>query len=206
MRQFLVFALLLGFPSLMLGGQKEYPLTLALLETKQSSHDGGVRQIALTSIVEASDGNTYEIERIPGAGRNFLSGMGEGMQANAGILTVTYSGCGMQPGTYQARWDKGRLKLLVHNSKGKPKEMTFSILSSCPTQPPDARTKVTISSNPASGEIELDGSFVGSTPSSIEVLPGEHTIKITKTGHKPWERKIRTTGGEVNVAAELEPN
>jgi hypothetical protein len=61
-----------------------------------------------------------------------------------------------------------------------------------------------ISSNPAGADIELDGSFIGSTPSSVTISAGDHTAKITKKGYEPWERKIRTTGGRVSIVAELE--
>jgi PEGA domain len=54
-------------------------------------------------------------------------------------------------------------------------------------------------------DIGLDGSFVGQTLSSVLALPGDHYIKIMKTGYKPWEPTIRTSGGEVTVFAELDP-
>ena len=46
--------------------------------------------------------------------------------------------------------------------------------------------------------------IAGSTPSSEAIAPGEHTIKITKSGYKPWERKMKTTVGHITVAAQLE--
>lgn len=67
-----------------------------------------------------------------------------------------------------------------------------------------AASKIAISSTPASADIELDGSFVGNTPSEIDVAPGEHTLTISKSGFKPWERKFKATGGNVNINAELE--
>jgi hypothetical protein len=36
----------------------------------------------------------------------------------------------VQPGTYQARWDKGKFKVLMRNAKGNAKEVTFAVLSS----------------------------------------------------------------------------
>jgi hypothetical protein len=127
------------------------------------------------------------------------------MQAQAGTLTTTYSGCEMHPGTYQARWDNGRLKLLIHTSKAKEKELAFGVVTSRPTKVLAASpTTLNISSNPPNAEIDLDGSFVGSTTSTIPVGFGEHIIKITKKGYKPWERKISTVGGEVKVTADLE--
>jgi hypothetical protein len=67
-----------------------------------------------------------------------------------------------------------------------------------------AGAKLDISSDPAGADIEVDGNFMGSTPSSIELPAGEHTIRIQKSGYKTWERKMRTTGGEVKLNAELE--
>ena len=64
--------------------------------------------------------------------------------------------------------------------------------------------KLEISSEPAGADIEVDGNFMGSTPSSIDVPAGDHTISIKKSGYKTWERKMRTTGGDVKLNAELE--
>jgi hypothetical protein len=51
----------------------------------------------------------------------------------------------------------------------------------------------------------LDGSFVGNTPSEISIAEGEHIVQLTKVGFKPWERKIKTTGGStIHIEAELE--
>jgi len=50
----------------------------------------------------------------------------------------------------------------------------------------------------------LDGGYVGSTPSTIDVAAGDHTIAMNKHGYKVWERRIKVNGGKINVAAELE--
>src|ERR1019366_3957834 len=52
--------------------------------------------------------------------------------------------------------------------------------------------------------IELDGSFSGDTPSAITVAPGEHTIRISKARYKSWERKMKTTSGNIKIVADLE--
>ena len=46
--------------------------------------------------------------------------------------------------------------------------------------------------------------MLGVLLSSEAIVPGEHTIKITKSGYKTWERKMKTTVGHINVAAQLE--
>jgi hypothetical protein len=66
----------------------------------------------------------------------------------------------------------------------------------------DAQLEVT--STPGGADVELDGSFVGNTPSSIGVSPGDHTITVKKSGCKTWERKIKVSSGKVNISAELD--
>jgi len=64
--------------------------------------------------------------------------------------------------------------------------------------------KLRLESDPAGADIEIDGSFVGNTPSGVDVATGEHSIAIKKAGYETWERKLRVTGGDINLSAELE--
>ena len=52
-------------------------------------------------------------------------------------------------------------------------------------------------------DIELDGKFVGNTPTQIEVPPGDHTLVITKDGCLPWEKKLHVMAGAVTINAQL---
>jgi hypothetical protein len=70
--------------------------------------------------------------------------------------------------------------------------------------PAATSAQIAVTSNPPGADIELDGTFVGNTPSTVGVAPGDHTIRVTKSGYKMWERKIRVSGGTISVAAELE--
>lgn len=63
--------------------------------------------------------------------------------------------------------------------------------------------RVQIASTPAGADIEVDGAFVGSTPSSVNLSPGEHTIVVKKNGYDTWQRKLKILGGEVSLNAEL---
>jgi hypothetical protein len=65
-------------------------------------------------------------------------------------------------------------------------------------------TMVTISSTPSSADVEVDGKFVGNTPSSSALQPGEHSVRVTKKGFKTWERKLTVSGGTATLNAELE--
>ena len=65
-------------------------------------------------------------------------------------------------------------------------------------------TKINISSIPAGADIEINGNFVGNTPSGIEVSPGIQQLRITKKGFHEWNRQIKVTAGSINVEAEME--
>jgi hypothetical protein len=71
--------------------------------------------------------------------------------------------------------------------------------------PESPKSILDISSTPAGAEIEIDGTFVGNTPSSIEVPPGEHRVSISKKGFDSWQRTIKVMPGHPTIAAELVP-
>lgn len=64
---------------------------------------------------------------------------------------------------------------------------------------------VIVKSNPPGREVTLDGRFVGSTPSTLQLKPGDHTIVVEKEGFIVWKRTLTVrSGGIVNVDARLE--
>ena len=68
-----------------------------------------------------------------------------------------------------------------------------------------ASAKVQIESTPPGADIEVDGSYAGSTPSDVQVLEGDHTVVVKKVGFKNWERKLKASAGSsVRLSAELE--
>jgi len=65
--------------------------------------------------------------------------------------------------------------------------------------------KLQLESNPTGADIEIDGSFIGNTPSDVQVAEGDHTVTVKKTGYKDWERKLKVSAGSsVHLDAELE--
>ena len=70
---------------------------------------------------------------------------------------------------------------------------------------PVSSALIEIVSTPPGGDIEIDGKFVGSTPSSINVNAGDHDIAVKKAGFTDWNRKINVSTGHVNISAELTP-
>ncbi|MGB8916237.1 MAG: PEGA domain-containing protein [Candidatus Sulfotelmatobacter sp.] len=67
-----------------------------------------------------------------------------------------------------------------------------------------SETTAEISSDPAGADIEIDGSFVGSTPSSVGIAAGQHTVRVSKVGYKQWERTLRGSTGNIKISAALE--
>ena len=78
--------------------------------------------------------------------------------------------------------------------------------SGAPATAANTAARLNIRSEPETADIEIDGNFVGNTPSSLDLLPGDHNVVIKKSGYKNWERKLKVVGGEVNLRAELEKN
>jgi hypothetical protein len=52
------------------------------------------------------------------------------------------------------------------------------------------RGRLVVGSEPAGAEIYIDGVFDSSTPSTLQLPPGEHLIKISRPGYQNWERRI----------------
>lgn len=61
-----------------------------------------------------------------------------------------------------------------------------------------------VASTPDGADIEIDGNFMGSTPSSLQLEAGEHVVAVKKAGYKAWERKMKVVGGDVSIKADLE--
>lgn len=68
-----------------------------------------------------------------------------------------------------------------------------------------ANVLLDIVSTPPGADIEIDGKFVGSTPSSVDVAPGEHDVAVKKSGFAVWGRKVSVSSGHININAELAP-
>lgn len=78
-------------------------------------------------------------------------------------------------------------------------------ITSAPAPASTEQAHLQLTSTPDGADIEIDGSFVGNTPSTIGVVTGQHKITVTKTGFNPWERTITVSSGQVSVNAILEP-
>ncbi len=83
----------------------------------------------------------------------------------------------------------------------------FQIINAAPPSTQTASTastaQIDVSSIPTGADIEIDGKFVGSTPSSVIAAPGDHEISVKKNGFAVWSRKVSVSSGHINISAEL---
>jgi hypothetical protein len=64
---------------------------------------------------------------------------------------------------------------------------------------------IELKSSPDGAEINIDGKYVGNTPTTLHLSVGDHSIKFEKPGFKPWERTLTITPGETTtIPATLE--
>jgi hypothetical protein len=94
-----------------------------------------------------------------------------------------------------------RAAAAVTQSKAAATQPTAAI--SAPAMP--SVGKLSVVSVPDGADIEIDGSFVGNTPSDVQVSEGDHSVSVKKAGFRNWERKLKVTAGSsVRLTAELE--
>jgi hypothetical protein len=62
------------------------------------------------------------------------------------------------------------------------------------TTTPELAT-VTVKSAPDECEITVDGKYVGGTPGTVRLTPGDHTFSVAKSGFRTWQRTVTLTPG-----------
>jgi len=63
-------------------------------------------------------------------------------------------------------------------------------IPTAPAPPQAAPATVTITSEPGGAEIELDGAFIGSTPTTLQMTPGPHAVTVKKNS-ATWTRTVQ---------------
>lgn len=110
---------------------------------------------------------------------------------------------GIPKGTEVTAYVNGDMKLDL--AKFQPPSQEQQASNAAPTPAALSSAKIQMESDPPGADIELDGSFVGNTPSDVQVGEGDHTIKVKKSGFKDWERTLKVSAGSsVHLSAQLE--
>jgi PEGA domain len=71
----------------------------------------------------------------------------------------------------------------------------------------EAEAIIALVSAPVGADINVDEAFVGSTPATLKLKPGKHTIKVSMAGYKDWSREMTVlSGSQVTLTATMEKN
>jgi hypothetical protein len=66
-----------------------------------------------------------------------------------------------------------------------------------------SQSAITVDASAPNCDIEVDGSFMGSTPSTLNLPQGKHEIVVKKTGYHDWSRSMTVGSGAVRLSAEM---
>ncbi|WP_158944416.1 PEGA domain-containing protein [Granulicella sp. S190] len=100
-------------------------------------------------------------------------------------------------GTEITAFVSGNMKLdMAHFAPTTPSSATVANANAAPSD-------LTIEASVPNCDIEVDGSFVGSTPSTLNLTPGKHQIVVKKAGFQDWSRNMLVGSGAVRLSAEM---
>jgi len=105
-------------------------------------------------------------------------------------------------GTEVTAFVQGDMHLVMANFG--PGGASTSVAGSAPVAAAATMVSVNVESSVPGADIEVDGSFVGSTPSTVSVTPGQHTITVKKKGYTDWSRSMNVSGSAIHLSADLE--
>jgi hypothetical protein len=71
--------------------------------------------------------------------------------------------------------------------------------------PRSVTVPVSIESQPSSGEVYVDGKFVGSTPMVAQLTPGAHPIEVRHQLRGAWQRELTVIPGSPTRVMALFP-
>jgi hypothetical protein len=72
-----------------------------------------------------------------------------------------------------------------------------------PLAPAVQQSSITVDASVPNCDIEVDGSFVGNTPSTLNLAPGKHEIVVKKVGYQGWSRSMMVGNGAVRLNADM---
>ena len=78
--------------------------------------------------------------------------------------------------------------------------------TSAPEPEPSEKAALAITSEPLGAEIEINGEWIGNTPTTLKVDAGKLTLKVMFEEHQDWQRTFSVgPGDERTINARLKP-
>ena len=194
---------LLGVPVIAKGAQALATVTIA--ETKKSMGRGGKLDVNIDS-VRLVDGQNAALSATQGAkGGGHVGAMTAGMVGTAIVffpaapllLFIHGKDITIPKGTEVTAFIAGDMKLDM--AKFAPVPAPGAVIAPVLA----AAMGLTIDASVANCDIDVDGSFAGSTPSTLNLAPGKHDILVKKAGYKDWTRSMNVASGAIRVSADM---
>jgi hypothetical protein len=192
----------MGVPVIAKGSQALATVTTA--EPKKSMGRGGKLDVNVDS-VRLMDGEKAALSATQNAkGGGHTGAMTAGMVGTAIVffpaapllLFVHGKDITIPKGTEVTAFVAGDMKLDM--AKFAPVAAAGGVVTSAP-----AASGLLIDASAPNCDIEVDGNFVGSTPSTLSLMPGKHEIVVKKTGFQNWSRSMMVGTGAIRLSAEM---
>lgn len=136
-------------------------------------------------------------------------------------IKMSFSASGAPMGTYDFSWFDmsstlvfesnllDEIERLSKQANDTDMDRAISQLPEKLPEPPAAELpKLTITSEPTGAEIEINGEWIGNTPTKLQVEDGKSVLKVTLSGYQVWERTLRLRPGDertIRVGLTKEP-
>jgi hypothetical protein len=130
----------------------------------------------------------------------------QGRGAEVIVLNQNFTSDELKQARDDCRGETGKTPIQADPKPAPSPALTTPIANATPSAASAAAvTELEVTSTPPGADIEIDGKFVGSTPSSIDLPPGDHEVVVKKNQFMDWDRKVAVTGGHIHIDAELAP-
>jgi hypothetical protein len=207
----------MGTPVIPKGAQALATVTIA--ETKKSMGRGGKLDVNIDS-VRLADGEKAALRATEGGkGGGHTGAMTAGMVGTAIVffpaapllLFIHGKDITIPKGTEVTAFVSGDMHLAMEKFAA-PDASAPAVVAvpaapdpaPIPTAAAPATAALLVESSVPGADIEVDGAFAGSTPSTLSMAPGQHTIVVKKKGYEDWTRTLNVSGTGVKLSAELE--
>ena len=182
-----------------------YTLKAAPVEIKTESTGGKIARCLFASCVGIEDKGNVSVQFIDTSSSKMVW-----------AYSVNKQKSGSKNEQSMAEAIAKHLKDFVESNKGK-EILTASASAPATAQPEPSPSAVNsqaepviqpasviVKSTPPGCDINVDGKYMGSTPSTVQLAPGEHLVSIEKEEMRPWQRTMTVTaGGSSTIDATL---
>ena len=190
-----------GVPVIAKGAQALATVTTA--ETKKSMGRGGKLDVNIDSVRLVDGGKAMLRATAGGKGGGHVGAMTGAMVGTAIVffpaaplfLFIHGKDITIPKGTEVTAFVQGDMKLDMAK---------FATAGTAVARAPaTAALGLTVEANVPNCDIEVDGSFMGSTPSTLNLAPGKHEIVVKKTGYQDWSRSMMVGSGALRLSADM---